>query len=372
MALYSVGRRRVMIALLLSSILAITLDLRGLAIFDAARTGFGYVLRPFEVAADVATRPISTAWRGITNYDNVVEENQRLRDENDRQRSDQISARNAIIENQRLLSLAGLESVANLPSVTATVVGPSPSNFDQQIEIDRGSLDQIEVGMAVVNEAGLVGHITKVSPDSSVVLLATDSSYAVAIKVISEEPAPVPTTTVPDSVPSGLDVGDVTTTTSTTTSTTTTTVPIEGAATDVSTSSTTTTIDPAAEDVSTTDPETGEIVIGGTTTTSTTLPPISVERETGVLRGRGGESLPLASLIADSPSFGLTQVGDTVFTAGGSTSLAPPNIPVGTVANVINRGGSQGTELEIELSADVDRLQFVRVIIWKPLSESGG
>ena len=41
MAIYSAGRRRTMIILLLTSILLITLDLRGNAVFNAARSGFG-------------------------------------------------------------------------------------------------------------------------------------------------------------------------------------------------------------------------------------------------------------------------------------------------------------------------------------------
>ena len=58
MAIYSAGRRRTMVILLLSSILLITLDLRGNAVFNAARAGFGYALRPFEIAGEVITRPV--------------------------------------------------------------------------------------------------------------------------------------------------------------------------------------------------------------------------------------------------------------------------------------------------------------------------
>ncbi|NDH95212.1 MAG: hypothetical protein EBZ13_11920 [Planctomycetia bacterium] len=58
-----------------------------------------------------------------------------------------------------------------------------------------------------------------------------------------------------------------------------------------------------------------------------------------------------------------------VFTAGGSTSLAPPNIPVGTVANVITRPGTAGQEVEVELVSDLERLQFVRIILYQPPTE---
>ena len=63
MAIYTAGRRRTMLILLLTSILLITLDLRGNAVFNAARSGFEYAFRPFEIAGEVITRPVSRIWR---------------------------------------------------------------------------------------------------------------------------------------------------------------------------------------------------------------------------------------------------------------------------------------------------------------------
>ncbi|MEQ9164592.1 MAG: rod shape-determining protein MreC, partial [Ilumatobacter fluminis] len=102
------------------------------------------------------------------------------------------------------------------------------------------------------------------------------------------------------------------------------------------------------------------------TTTTTTLPPVIITRETGVLDGYGGDRLPRVRFIADSPQFGRIKEGDAVLTSGGSESLAPPNIPVGRVANVINNAGTQGLELEVELNADLDRLNFLTVVLYLP------
>ncbi len=64
-------------------------------------------------------------------------------------------------------------------------------------------------------------------------------------------------------------------------------------------------------------------------------------------------------------------VGDLIFTAGGNDSLAPPDIPVGTVRNVITRSSSEGPLLEIQPSVDLDRLNFVTIIIYRSSSEVG-
>ena len=108
---------------------------------------------------------------------------------------------------------------------------------------------------------------------------------------------------------------------------------------------------------------------GGTTTTTTLVPPT---RETGKLDGYGGRLLPRVSLIDESQAFGRIDVGDAILTAGGSDSLAPPDIPIGVVANVITRAGVGGIELEVELNADLDRLNFLTVILYTAPREAGG
>lgn len=335
MASFSPGRRRVIVALALTSVLLLTLDLRGNQVFDGIRSGFSVVMSPFDRAAEVASAPVVRLWRAYDDYDRVVEENRALHAQVDAQRSAEIAAQNAIIENQDLLALEGLESLASYDSVTARLIGQSPGNFDQQVEIDRGAIHGIRVGMAALNEAGLVGKVTSVLPQSSIIMLLTDPSYAVPVKILAtQEPTVVvsaTTTTSPSTtLPSALEVA-----------------PASGDSSTTSTTSTTT-----------------------STTTTSSVP--AVVRETGVLRGQGDLRLPRVSFIASSTSFGRIEVGDTVFTAGGSTSLAPPNIPVGRVANVITRAGTAGQELEIEPTADLNRLQFVRVVLYLPPSEVGG
>ncbi len=346
MAVYSAGRRRTMIILLLSSILLITLDLRGNAVFNAARSGFGYALRPFEIAGDVVTRPVERAWRGITEFDELRQQNEELQRQIDAQKSAEIAAENALIENRLLRAQAGLESLAAYDKVSAEIIGLSPSNFDQQVEIDRGSLDGIRVGMPVVNDAGLVGKITRVAPQTSIVMLVTHTSYAVPVKVVAEV-TPSATTTVPVTVPSGLNVDDVTTTTSTTTTTTTTVPsgPAEGGVLPEDTTTTTTT----------------------SSTTTTTV--VIVTRETGALGGFGADRLPRIRFIADSPQFVRVVKGDAVLTSGGSESLAPPNIPIGRVVNVMQGVGTEGLALEVELNADLDHLTFLTVILYQPPTE---
>ena len=330
MPLYTPGRRRAIILLLLTSALLLTLDLRGNALFDAARSGFTTISEPFEAAADVVTRPITNAWRGITDYEDVLEENQRLNEQLDAVRGDQVAARAAIQEFQELLRQSDLPFLGDIPSVKATVVGVSPSNLDQVIEINKGSDDGIDVGMAVITDAGLVGKVTApVLPNRANVMLVRDVRYATAVKIVPG--APPETTTTP--------------------------APLA--------ETTTTTPSPEATQPPTTPPAESTTT---TTSTTTTIDPTN-NRDTGQLRGRGPDQLPQVDLLDDSPVFGRIVEGDIVLTAGGTESLAPPDIPVGFVRNVVNRSSAEGPLLEIETLADLDRLHIVTIVLYKPESE---
>ncbi|MSV59053.1 MAG: hypothetical protein F2891_00475, partial [Actinobacteria bacterium] len=80
MAGYSFTRRRAILLLSLTSVILITMDLRGSSVVNFARSSFGVVFRPIESASRVLTRPIENTWNGITNYNSVVDENRRLKD----------------------------------------------------------------------------------------------------------------------------------------------------------------------------------------------------------------------------------------------------------------------------------------------------
>jgi len=55
--------------------------------------------------------------------------------------------------------------------------------------------------------------------------------------------------------------------------------------------------------------------------------------------------------------------------SGGATSLAPPDIVVGTVSRIISRTGTLGPLLEVKVAANLESLNFVRVLLYQPTTE---
>ena len=74
--------------------------------------------------------------------------------------------------------------------------------------------------------------------------------------------------------------------------------------------------------------------------------------------------------IDDTPGFGSPEVGDIVSTSGGSVSLAPADLPIGVVVEVRQGSPSEGLIVVVQPYADLDDLEFVQVILYRPDSES--
>ncbi len=337
--------------LILTSLLLITLDRRGNnVVIDKSRQVFSVIIRPFDIAAEAVSKPIANAWYGITNYDNLKAENEALHDQVEHQKGAEIEAKTAINIANDLLKLNRLTSVRNIKGVAAQVIGEAPSNFQNTIEITVGSRDGVSVGMPVTDGAGLIGKVTKVYPDSSVVMLITDPQFAVQGQVLSriedDDAASTTSSTTPNTAPSGRPL-DSTTSTSTTTTTTTTTP-----------SSTTTTV--AGRGVTP-----GQTTTSSSTTTSTTTPGFRVRRETGDITGQGADRPLLFSLIDDTALTNV-KIGDIVETAGGTKSLAPQSIPIGTITAVTRRLGSRSPVVEVEPNAILNQLNFVSVVLFVP------
>ncbi len=347
--LSSLSRRRVVVLLILTSLLLITLDRRGNnVVIDKARQAFAVIIRPFDVAADAVATPVANAWYGITNYDDLAAENEALLDQVEHQKGAEIEAQTAITKFYELLKLYRLTSVHSYKSVIAQVVGEAPSNFQNTVEITVGTRDGIAVGMPVTDGAGLIGKVTTVYPDHSVVMLIIDPQYSVQAQVLSRVDEEVASSTS-SSTPSNTAISgrplDATTSTSTTT-----TAPL---------TSTTTTI------AATVGASPGQSTTSTSTTTTTTLPEVVVRRETGDIDGQGADRPLLFSLIDDTALTNV-KVGDTVETAGGTKSLAPQSIPIGKITAVTRRLGSRSPIVEVEPNASLTQLNFVSVVLFVP------
>ncbi|MFZ9844043.1 MAG: rod shape-determining protein MreC [Ilumatobacteraceae bacterium] len=346
---------RAIILLALAAVFFITLDLSGSGSTSNIRRAFDTIFAPVEGVARVVTRPVSNAWKAIRNYDEVVDENDRLKEQVALQEGAAVAAAASVRLSQELLALNGLPTLAGINSVTAQVIGDTPTNFSQTVEINQGANSGIKVGMPVLNAAGLIGKVTEVFADRALVMLISDPDYALSVKVVTKS-SRTPVTLPPLPTEDAPTVDSVLETTATSSTS--------------STSSTTTTILGFTPGTTTIPPEVVAGAGGGSNITVPIASQLAV-RETGILEGRGPGTRPIVRFLDASTRASAIEVGAPIVSAGGSRSLAPPDIVIGVVSRVVERLGTSGPVLEIDLVADLSSLSFLRVLLYQPITETG-
>ena len=84
-------------------------------------------------------------------------------------------------ENTQLRSLLDLRPSLAVRSLAAEVLYQAPDPYSRKVVIDRGATDGIALASPVINEAGVLGQVTRVFPLSSEVTLLTDKDAAIPV-----------------------------------------------------------------------------------------------------------------------------------------------------------------------------------------------
>lgn len=146
------------------------------------------------VLGRVFSRPanaLTNVFESVSDLQNTYEENQRLKIEIDKiyERQSEISVLRD--ENLRLGEELELQnSLTDFRTISGTVISRNPDNWVDQIIVDRGSQDGVEVGMPVMSGNGLIGRISEVNPTSSKIVLLTNieqTANQVSSEIILEE-----------------------------------------------------------------------------------------------------------------------------------------------------------------------------------------
>jgi rod shape-determining protein MreC len=85
--------------------------------------------------------------------------------------------------NRRLQQLLEFRSQLASASITASIIANSASTWFKSCLLDRGSVDGVSKGMAVVTPLGVVGQVVAVTPRTAKVLLLTDPNSGVDVFV---------------------------------------------------------------------------------------------------------------------------------------------------------------------------------------------
>ena len=140
---------------------------------------------PIQFVATETARGVSSVIEEYVFLIDVKSENDRLRGENARLRSQLRELRIEAVENRRLRDLLALREQIGGEMLSAQVIGKEVSPFFRvmRVRLDRGERDLIRPGMPVVSAEGLVGQIRRTWGRYSDVLLTVDRTSAVDVVV---------------------------------------------------------------------------------------------------------------------------------------------------------------------------------------------
>jgi rod shape-determining protein MreC len=154
----------------------------------SVQRGIVAVLSPIQQGASTVLTPVRAAASWVSDTLNAKSELSQYRRLNAHLNWELAQLKGAQLQNQQLSQLVGLDRSDNIAAyspVAGDVIGQDPSLWYQQIEVDRGTADGVRLNDPVIGEQGLVGKVSTVGGNYSIVTLLTDPSYAVGAEVLA-------------------------------------------------------------------------------------------------------------------------------------------------------------------------------------------
>ena len=147
------------------------------------RQALTVVVSPVQVLVDLPFRTWNSVGDTFATRDVLITENQQFRREQleTEGRLQRLAALE--MENARLREL--LDSTARVGSraLVAEILAVDPDPYRQRFNLNRGFVDGVFVGQAVIDAQGVVGQIMTVGPFTSEAVLITDADHAVPVSV---------------------------------------------------------------------------------------------------------------------------------------------------------------------------------------------
>ncbi len=171
------------VILLLVSLLLVMISGFRPALFDPVRVVTGAALAPTLSTFSVPFFRLAKGLDYLFSLTNLKAEVEKLRTENRRLEDWYNTAQLLQAENQSLRDLLKVKLAPGLDFVTARVVADLGGAYAQTIVVNVGTDDGIKSGDAVLAGEGLIGRVTAVDTVSARVLLMTDLSSRIPVRV---------------------------------------------------------------------------------------------------------------------------------------------------------------------------------------------
>ena len=150
---------------------------------DVMRYGLGYLTTPVYWVADIPTRVSFWIDDVFVSRTDLLEQNQRLREEVLVAQRELQLLESLASENSRLLELSNATAGLETDVMPAEIINVAPDPFSRRVLINRGANAGVFQGQPLLDANGLMGQVVEVLPFTAWVMLITDTNHVTPVEV---------------------------------------------------------------------------------------------------------------------------------------------------------------------------------------------
>ena len=143
----------------------------------------GPLFRSARALSLQATAPVEGTFTWTDRYTRALGENDELRADNIELAAEVARLREARGENERLRKLIAFRDSVSFDMVPARIVGKDITKQDNLLTLNVGTSDSVRVGMAVIDDRGIVGKIVLTSEDYALVMPHQNTDFTVPAQI---------------------------------------------------------------------------------------------------------------------------------------------------------------------------------------------
>lgn len=151
---------------------------------ELLRQGVSLVTHPLQKIVHAPVDFVQEAGGYFASITRIQTENARLKRSQLEGAETLLRAQQLEVENERLRKLLDVRSRQKVGGRLAQILYAARDPFSRRVIVDKGQQDKIVAGQPVVDDAGVVGQVTRVFPFVSEITLITDKDQAVPVQIV--------------------------------------------------------------------------------------------------------------------------------------------------------------------------------------------
>ena len=151
---------------------------------ELLRQGVSLLTHPLQRVAQAPMGIVQDAGLHLSSTTQLLEENNRLRREQLDNAARMLRSEQMESENERLRKLLDIRERRRVNGQVAQIVYTARDPFSRRIVVDKGQQDSVVAGQPVIDEAGIVGQVTRVFPFVAEITLITDKDQSIPVQIV--------------------------------------------------------------------------------------------------------------------------------------------------------------------------------------------